>query len=446
MSDDAGDAEKSSDPDAGGETDVTERVATVESLRERIADVEARLDAAETEADLDGVAAELDAVEADLEDADLDVDEETAEDEEEEDPVEAVEESVDDLNSELEEARGPYVADAVEVVEAACSAVADTEWVTEGVETVRSALDDLLEAVEGVVDRTFDRPETPVGSAVAAGDEDEPFGDPVVTADESVEALDAVVESLEALDLDPDEDAAAIETLVEAAGTFEAAVDSATGYDDLSVRGKLNAHGFYDVLEHRKDFPPEWNAVKLFEQRGEPEPILLALEELDSEFMEGHCVEALKRLGDAAALDAMQGRARRRNEPAIEALGKIGSEEPLETLHEYAETDSDPGLQTVTLRALGEIGSRESTQVVADRLESDHPDVRSRAARALGMIGDTRAIDPLADALDSDTEDRVRASAAWALRQVGTERALSVVADYEDDPDPLVRAEAERVV
>lgn len=439
MSDDPAD-------DTDEAVNVPERAVTVTSLRERVADIEARLDAAETEADLDEVAADIDAVETDVEDTDLDP-EET---DDETDPVEAIEDDVDDLRADLEEARGPYIEDVVEVVESARASVERTEWVADGVRAVRSALDDLLVVVEGVVGQTFDRPAAVESAADAGegegdGDGDEPFGDPVVTAGETVGTLDAVLTAFDGVDLDPDADAATVETLLEAATAFEDAVDGATGYDDLTVRGKLDAHGFYDVLEHRKDFPPEWNAVKVFEQRGNPEPILLALEELDSEFMEGHCVEALKRLGDEAALDAMQQRAQRRNKPAVEVLGKLGSTEPLEMLSEYAETDSDPGLQKVTLRALGEIGSRESTQVVADRLASDHPNVRSRAARALGMIGDTRAIDPLADTLEADETDRVRASAAWALRQIGTERALSVVADYEHDPDPLVQAEAERV-
>ena len=105
---------------------------------------------------------------------------------------------------------------------------------------------------------------------------------------------------------------------------------------------------------------------------------------------------------------------------------------------------SDPGLQKVTLRALGEIGSEEATQAVADKLVMDNENVRPHVARTLGLIGDTRAVDPLADTLENDEDDNVRAAAAWALRQIGTEAALEAAADHVDDRSYLVQHEAER--
>jgi HEAT repeat protein len=167
---------------------------------------------------------------------------------------------------------------------------------------------------------------------------------------------------------------------------------------------------------------------------------------LGSEFMEDHCVDSLKRLGHPASLDVMTQRAQKRNKPAIEVLGKIGSDEPVDMLLDYIEGEGDPKLQLVTLKALGEIGSEEATQAVADRLVAENDEVRSRAARALGLIGDTRAIAPLSDVLADDDADTVRASAAWALNQIGTEEALEEVGRYADDRAYLVQAEAEKVV
>jgi HEAT repeat protein len=163
--------------------------------------------------------------------------------------------------------------------------------------------------------------------------------------------------------------------------------------------------------------------------------------------MERHCLDVLEKLGPEEALGEMSQRAQRRDKPAIRVLGKIGSDEPVDTLVEYVDADSDPELQKATFRALGEIGSEDATQPIANKLVADNEDTRSRAARALGLVGDTRAISPLADVLgDDDEADRVRASAAWALNQIGTEGALAELEAYVDDRAFIVQAEAEKAV
>jgi HEAT repeat protein len=184
--------------------------------------------------------------------------------------------------------------------------------------------------------------------------------------------------------------------------------------------------------------------VKVYEEMGKVEPILTALETFDSDLMEKNILDALWRMGPEEAFDAVHQRAQKRNKKPVEILGKIGDERATETLHEFAESDGDPALQKVTLRALGRIGSEESVQPVADRLVAENDDVRSVAARTLGLLGDTRAVSPLADVLESDDSDEVRASAAWALRQIGTESALDEAAKYTDDRAYLVQAEAEK--
>ena len=124
--------------------------------------------------------------------------------------------------------------------------------------------------------------------------------------------------------------------------------------------------------------------------------------------------------------------------------------EPLGDLRERAALDlqlddgGDVELEQTSLRALGAIGSEESTEPVAQRLAADDPTIRSSAARALGMIGDTRAIDPLGDVLADDDDDSVRASAAWALNQIGTERAREAAAAYADDAAYIVQVEAQK--
>jgi len=398
----------------------------VVTFEQRLDDAAADLEAAETEADLDDVEAELDGIESDLEAADLpepDEDEEDAED-----PRADLESRLSDLQDDLESQRGPYVEDVAAVVEDAEATVADSEWTADGEAEAIAAVEAFLETVDEYVT-----------VAVSAGN----------TTDDAATALDAVAGTIADLGLDPDDDSEEIAGLLEAAETLEDDLEAAETWQDLTVQEQLAAQGFYDVLtnENRKDFPPECNAIKLYANDGEVEPILLALDKLgDSDFFEEYVFDQLLHMGkDAApAFDELHQRAEKRNKAPIKILGKIGDPAAAETLHDFIDGDGDASLQKIVLRALGEMGSDESAQPVANRLDADDPEIRSMAARSLGLLGDTRAIQPLSDILEDDDEDTVRASAAWALRQIGTERALEVAGEYTDDRAYLVQAEAEK--
>ena len=211
----------------------------------------------------------------------------------------------------------------------------------------------------------------------------------------------------------------------------------------LSTRELLQSQGFSDVLKGRpKDFPPELSALKEHEKRGNVDMILLALEKLGMEYMQQYCFSALKRMGDVSAIDPMIDRASRRDKSAIEVLGKIGSEKAVDSILSYVDNDSDPQLQLVTLRALGEIGSPLATQSIANKLTSENEQIRSSAARSLGMIGDTRAIGPLSSIASNDPSSFARYSAIWALVQIRTHRALEAAKSHSNDTDYLVQSEA----
>ncbi|WP_435363647.1 HEAT repeat domain-containing protein [Haloarchaeobius sp. DYHT-AS-18] len=407
-------SENESDADADAQSESED--VSVESLSERLDAIAEDLETAETEADLDDVESDLDAVAADLEDADLP----EPEDDDEEDPAAELESRVSDLRDDLEDARGPYAEEVVENIEEAKSTVADTRWTETGEPEVVDAVEAFLATDELDVDAT------------------------VADIDDAADALGDAIDAVEALALDPDDDAATIEALLEASETLLSGLDEAEEWDDLSVREQLDFHGFYDVLDHRKDYPPEWHAIKVFEREMQAEKILIGLDMFESDFMQEHCMESLERLGPEEAIEPMMNLAQRRDKQAISVLGKIGSEEPVEMLLDYVDADSDPALQKVTFKALGEIGSEEAVQPLANKLAVENEIIRSRAARALGLIGDTRAVEPLADVLEDDEDDTVRASAAWALNQIGTERALDAVAAYGDDRSFLVQDEAEK--
>jgi hypothetical protein len=412
-----GDDETPADEESGA--DETGDV-TAEDLETRLDEAEEALDAAETEADLDDVEETLDAVEADLEAADLPEPEE----DDEEDPREELESRLADLRDDLEDARGPYAEDVVDTLDEATTTLEETEWTETGEDEIADAVEAFADEVAETLDGSF----APDGRDV----------------DSLVAAVDAVGQAVADADLDADEDAEGIAALLEAADGLTDDLEAAEEWDDLETHEQLRAQGYYDVLGHYKDYPPEWAALKEWEKRGNVEMVLLALDSLQSDFMEKHCLEALTRMNDDAAFDAMHQRAGKRDKPGIEALGKMAAEDAVETLLEYVDADSDPQLQKVTFKALGEIGSEEATQALADKLVMDNDQVRPYAARALGLIGDTRAIDPLSDVLDDDENDRVRAAAAWALRQIGTKNALEAAAEYEGDSSFLVQNEAEQ--
>ncbi|KZN23709.1 phycocyanobilin lyase [Haladaptatus sp. R4] len=402
---------------------------TAESIENRLESAEADLEDAETEADLDVVEEELDDIEEELEAADLpepdEPDEEEDEDEDVEDPREELEMFLSDLRDELEDQRGPYAEDVIGDIEDAISTVEDTRWTVDGsaelVEVVESFVDTVQEAIGTDFSVTLTR-----------------------NSDDLAEVLGDTASAVEEAELDPDEDAETIDTLLDATDELQSGIDDAEEWSDLSTREQLRREGYYDVLNYRKDYPPEWHALKIWEKRDRVDMVLLALDSLQSNYMERHCLEALERMGNEEAVEPMLQRAGRRDKDAIRILGKIGSEEAIDSIIDYV--DADPGMAKTVIKALGEIGSEEVTQDVADQLVVEDEEVRSYAARSLGLIGDTRAIKPLSETLADDESDSVRASAAWALNQIGTETALDAVREYSDDRAYIVQSEAEKAL
>ncbi len=396
--------------------------AVLERLQGRLETADEELEAAETESDLDEVEADLDEIEAEIEAAELP----EPEDEDAEAPEDDLTDELSDLRSALEDKRGPYAEDVVSEIESAQSDIEDTRWTETGEGQVVDAVESFVDSANDILD-----------ADVSVDGR---------TEDDAVAALDDTIEAVEAADLDPDDDEETIADMLDAADELQSGVDDSQAFLDLSVRDQLDYEGFYDVLGHYKDFPPEWSALKEHEQRGNVDMVLLALDTLGSEFMEERCLKILARMGDPAALDAMLQRAQRRDKPSIKAIGKMGegAADAVETLLGYVDTDNDPALQKVTFRALGEIGDERATQPLANKLVMDDDNVRTVAARALGLLGDTRAIEPLADTMRDDESDGVRASAVWALRQIGTESALETAAEFRDDRSYLVQSEAKQ--
>jgi len=418
---DSADQPAENDAEAEAETDAEDpEPGAVEAFEDRLDEAESALEAAETEADLDDVDETLDNIEADLDDADLpEPDEEDADD-----PREELESRLSDIRSGVDDQRGPYADDVVSDVNGVKSTVDGTRWTADGADAVVETVQTFAATVNDTL-----------GADVSAPD------------DLDTSAFDDLVDAIEAADLDADEDAEEIAELLDATDALEAGVEDAEEWTDLSVREQLRRDGYYDSLgEKFKDFPPEWSALKEWQKRDDADMVLLLIEKMgDSEFMKRHALDALKHMGNENAMEKLRELANRREIPAIEAIGKIGSEDGLDAVQEYTASDSNPQLQKAGLRAVAEIGSAEATQDVANQLVAENESVRSVAARSLGLLGDTRAIDPLADVLaDEDESESVRASAAWALVQIGTERALDAAAGYADERSFIVQQEAQK--
>ncbi|ELZ91553.1 PBS lyase HEAT-like repeat protein [Haloferax mucosum ATCC BAA-1512] len=400
-----------------GDDDTTE--LSPESFDERLNEAEEALEAAETEADLDDVEATLDEIDADIESAELP----EPDDEDEDDPAEELESRLSDLRDDLESQRGPYAQDAVETLDGAKSTITDTRWTEQGEGEIVAAVETFATEFNDVLD----------SSVAVDGDAESDL-----TA-----AIDDAISAVESAGLDADDDAETIADLIAVADGLADGLDDAQEWDDLETREKLQVQGFYDVLGHYKDYPPELSALKEHEQRGNVEMIALAFDSFQSDFMQEYCIEAFTRMNDDRAYETIEGQAKRRDKGVIKAIGKMAAEAGVEMLVDYVDSDNDPALQKVVFKALGEIGSEEATQPIANKLVTENENVRSAAARALGLLGDTRTVEPLTDVLADDDVDSVRASAAWALRQIGTETALEAAAEYADDRSYLVQREAE---
>lgn len=422
--DDETDEADTASTDADGATDgESTELATTEDIEERLDAAAETLADAATEAELDDVAATLDTID----DAIPPVPEADEDDEVPDDPHEEARSQLADLRDDLEAARGPYAEDVTDAIESATAAIDDGDWTEQGEGEVVDAVGEFVDAVAEQVDTD---------------------AEPPATFDEATATLDGVAAAVEAADLDPDADDETIAALVEATDTLDSDIEAAEEWADLSVRETLQSEGYYDVLGHTKDYPMEWAALKEHEKRGNTDMILMALDSLDSDFMEEHCLDSLERMGPVAATDeaveTMLARAEKRDKPAIRILGKMGATDAVETLIEYVDADSDAPLQKVTFRALGEIGDERAVQPLADKLLMDNDVVRPQAARALGLIGDTRAIKPLSETLKADDDPNVRSQAAWALRQIGTKRALEAVVDHGSDETFVVQTELDK--
>jgi HEAT repeat protein len=148
---------------------------------------------------------------------------------------------------------------------------------------------------------------------------------------------------------------------------------------------------------------------------------------------------ALARVGAPAVqplIQVLQGDNPHAREAAARTLGQIGSRQAMQPLAEALQ-DEYAEIRLAAISALLRLHAPGT--ILAPALKNEEPGVRKAAAWALGRSGEAQAIKPLVLALkDSDTE--VRTVVVKALGELGNEQALQPLLALMNDPDAGVRA------
>jgi HEAT repeat protein len=168
----------------------------------------------------------------------------------------------------------------------------------------------------------------------------------------------------------------------------------------------------------------------------------------------------LGELGESSAIPLLRDAARRDPSTATlaelrllrlqiaEAMAKLGDDEAIETLRAALYPSRPEELEAAALAAqiLGEVGDRRSVDQLIYLIEREGVDampaeVRLAAAGALAKLGE-RGGGFIADAYDDDENPLLRAQAAAVHGLVGGSDRLPSVRRLMDDPDPQVQVAA----
>jgi HEAT repeat protein len=122
------------------------------------------------------------------------------------------------------------------------------------------------------------------------------------------------------------------------------------------------------------------------------------------------------------------------------ALGALGHRSATPLLARTLK-DAEPAVRGRGAWALGALDSSEAVPALVEALKDTDPGVREQVAWALGAIGDRRAVDGLIGAL-GDSAAGVRKQAAWALGALGDKRGVNALMKCLKDPEAGVRKQA----
>ncbi len=130
---------------------------------------------------------------------------------------------------------------------------------------------------------------------------------------------------------------------------------------------------------------------------------------------------------------------------AIRALGKLDARQALDEIRSRLTTDADPLVRAWAAVALARMGDSEGERQVAQMLGSPVHDLRLVAAEAYADRGTGPWLDAIRPLL-TDQSGLTRLMAAELVALVDPDAAQAVLAKAADDPNPVVRAEATRIL
>lgn len=127
---------------------------------------------------------------------------------------------------------------------------------------------------------------------------------------------------------------------------------------------------------------------------------------------------------------------------AAQALGRMEDAAAVDALARAVSQDASPSVRSHAAWALGMIESPDGVAALMSALADDSAEVAAQAAWALGMIESPEGVTGLAAALQSHDSAEVRSQAAWALGMIEDEGGLEALIDALEDERESVRKQA----
>jgi len=132
---------------------------------------------------------------------------------------------------------------------------------------------------------------------------------------------------------------------------------------------------------------------------------------------------------------------------AIDSIGGSRLEEAIRPLLEFLRTEKDPTLQERAIDALGKIGKPDAVETLLSLLQSEHENVRWSCISSLGIIGDPQAVGKLRPFLSPDHPLHIREITIVSLGKLKDSESLSTLeAILLEDSQPRLRQAAAEAI
>ena len=127
------------------------------------------------------------------------------------------------------------------------------------------------------------------------------------------------------------------------------------------------------------------------------------------------------------------------------ALGNIGSDACVDALKELY-TDDDATLRYKAVQGLDKTGNASAYPSVLGALKDKDRTVQARAIHAIGAVGDDSSVGLLSELIESSDDTFLQIACLTALGQLGGSEAITVLENYRDDSNELLRINAKQII